>query len=353
MTENHSVNPWLTQAPKADPAQLLRFRDRQNAAELVAAALLHLDFFSWLQAHPKSETSSIQENFGFHPRPLDVMLTLFRASGLIRTLHGDRHELTDLGSETLVAESPWYLGPYYEPLRHTQCTLDYLKILVSGKPANWRSEEDGKDWHESMLTDSFAKSFTALMNCRGLALGQALAAALKNDLSDRKRFLDVGAGSGIYGSAMAAAYPQLTGYALEQPPVDAITKSEIERNGLSSRIQTVTADMFRDPWPDDIDTLLLSNVLHDWDFPEVELLLNKAHQTLPQNGLLIIHEAFIYNDKSGPLPSAEYSALLMSITQGKCYTPKEYGDILEKLGFRVGPYLDTLADRGVMTAVKL
>ena len=111
--------------------------------------------------------------------------------------------------------------------------------------------------------------------------------------------------------------------------------------------------MFRDPWPDDIDTLLLSNVLHDWDFPEVQVLLEKAQQTLPTNGLLIIHEAFINNDKSGPLPSAEYSALLMSITQGKCYTPQEYGDILEKLGFRVGPYLDTIADRGVMTAVKL
>ncbi len=347
-----SINPWLTQPPQSDPAQLLRFRDRQNAAELVAAALLHLDFFSWLNENPKSDTQQIQAVYDFQPRPLDVMLTLFRASGLIRTLHGDRHELTDLGAETLVKGSPWYLGPYYEPLRHTQCTTDYLKVLNTGKPANWRSEQDGKDWHESMLTDEFAKSFTALMNCRGLALGQALASVLRVNMANRKRFLDVGAGSGIYGSALAAAFPHLTGYALEQPPVDAITRQEIANHGLSGRIETVTADMFKDPWPDDVDTILLSNVLHDWDFPEVRRIIEKCSETLPQDGLLVIHEAFIDNDKTGPLPVAEYSALLMSITQGKCYTPAEYGSILEEIGFSVGPYLDTTADRGMMTAIK-
>jgi len=42
----------------------------------------------------------------------------------------------------------------------------------------------------------------------------------------------------------------------------------------------------------------------------------------------------------------------MNITQGKCYCPKEYGLILEELGFDVGPYQDTMADRGFMTAVK-
>ena len=75
-------------------------------------------------------------------------------------------------------------------------------------------------------------------------------------------------------------------------------------------------------------------------------------QTLPPGGLLVIHEAFIHNDKSGPLPVAEYSALLMNITQGKCYTPDEYGAILEVFGFEVGAYHDTVADRGFMTAVK-
>ena len=66
----------------------------------------------------------------------------------------------------------------------------------------------------------------------------------------------------------------------------------------------------------------------------------------------MIHEAFLSDEKSGPLPVAEYSALLMNITQGKCYAPSEYGSIFQEPGLTVGPYRDTVADRGFMTAVK-
>ncbi|SVE57180.1 uncharacterized protein METZ01_LOCUS510034, partial [marine metagenome] len=89
-----------------------------------------------------------------------------------------------------------------------------------------------------------------------------------------------------------------------------------------------------------------------WDRPEVRILCEKAAAALTTNGLLVIHEAFINDEKTGPLPVAEYSALLMNITQGKCYCPNEYGLILEELAFDVGPYKDTMADRGFMSAVK-
>ena len=73
---------------------------------------------------------------------------------------------------------------------------------------------------------------------------------------------------------------------------------------------------------------------------------------LVAGGLLVIHEAFINDDKTGPLPVAEYSAMLMHGCQGKCYSPAEYGAILAKLDFEVGAYEDTIADRGFVSAVK-
>ena len=151
---------------------------------------------------------------------------------------------------------------------------------------------------------------------------------------------------------MVAAHPQLTAQVLEMAPVDAIARKEIANHGLQEKIDVITADMFKDTWPEDCDILLLSNVLHDWDFPEVRTLLEKSAGVLPNGGLLVIHEAFINDDKTGPLPVAEYSALLMNVTQGKCYTPAEYGTILAESGFEVGEYQGTIADRGFMTAVK-
>lgn len=342
----------LATPPETDPAQILRYRDRQYAAELLAVAIRHLDFFTWLSEHAGCDTAAVRTRFDLAERPADVLLTLCRANGFVSTDAEGCHELTQLAREHLVKGSPWYLGPYYAPIEDTPITQGYLEVLRTGKPANWQAKAEGDDWHESMLDEDFAKGFTDLMNCRGTALGQVLAQKVAPLLEGRASVLDVGGGSGIYAATMMAANPTLRGVVLEQPPVDAITRSEIARHGLSDRIEVQSGDMFAGAWPEGHDVVLLSNVLHDWDFPEVRRLLEKAFSTLPLGGLLVIHEAFLHDDKTGPLPVAEYSALLMNITQGKCYTPGEYGAVLEELGFKVGPYQDTLADRGFMTAVK-
>ena len=345
------MNASLITLPITDPAHILQYRDRQYAAELIATALLHFDLFTWLAGNPGASCGQILSYFGFAPRPADVLLTLCRANGFITTDGAGGNQLTLLAQEHLVKGSPWYLGPYYEPIRDTPIVRGFLKVLTTGKPAHWQAKEDAEDWHASMLNAEFARGFTELMNCRGFLFGQRLAQALTPLLGNRTRLLDVGGGSGIYSSTLMASHPQLSGVVLEQPPVDAITRQEIAKHGLTDRIEVVTGDMFLDPWPA-ADVLLLSNVLHDWDFPDVRLLLEKSVRTMAPGGLLVIHEAFLHDDKTGPLPVAEYSALLMNITQGKCYTPIEYGTILQELGLTVGPYHDTVADRGFMTAVK-
>ena len=184
------------------------------------------------------------------------------------------------------------------------------------------------------------------------SFGQAMARALSSELAGRRRVLDVGGGSGIYAATMVAHHPQMSGVVFEQAPVDAIARRELAKHGLADRVDVETGDMFVDPWPEGCDVFLLSNVLHDWDLPEVERLLQKTADSMDSGSLLVLHEAFLREDKSGPLPVAEYSVLLATITQGRCYAPGEYGSILQGLGFDVGPYRDTIADRGFMTAIK-
>jgi hypothetical protein len=80
----------------------------------------------------------------------------------------------------------------------------------------------------------------------------------------------------------------------------------------------------------------------------VRTLLTTSRRALAAGGRLVIHDAFINEDKSGPLPVAEYSTLLMHSSQGKCYSTGEYADLLRAAGFEPGPYQDTVADRGFM-----
>lgn len=327
-------------------------RDGLYAADLMSAAISHIDFFTWLAANPRVADADICEQFGFVARPVDVLLTLCRAYGFVLTDAEGRHQVSATAQEHLVRESPFFLGAYYDSMKDRPVTLDYLEVFKTGKPASWASLEDQGDWHEAMHDEHFAQGFTAAMDCRGLALGQALARAVGPFIEGRQQVLDVGGGSGIYTATLLAAYPKLRGVVMEQAPVDAIALKTLDRHGLKDRVQVVTANLFENSWPS-ADVHLLSNVLHDWDVPEVRAILKRSAESLAPGGLVIIHEVFINEAKTGSIPAAAYSALLMQVTQGKCYTPLEYGALLEESGFRVGPYQETLADRGFMTAVRL
>jgi predicted O-methyltransferase YrrM len=338
----------LTSAPQTDPLKVYRYRDGLYAADLLTAAVVHLDFFTWLAANPSSK-DGICAHFSFAERPTDVMLTLFAANGFVERRNGVFHA-TATAREHLTSGSPWNLTPYYASLKDRPITQDYLKVLKTDKPANWGGNKAALDWHKAMETEAFSKSFTAAMDCRGQYLGQAMAKKL--DLSSRQRLLDIGGGSGIYACSLVAHHAGLRATVLDQPPVDAIARRCIAERGFTDRVGVTAGDMFKDALPSDCDVHLFSNVLHDWGVAEVKELLTISHRSLVAGGLLVIHDAFINAAKTGPLPVAEYSALLMHSTRGKCYSVGEYAELLREAGFEPGAYADTAADRGFMTAVR-
>ena len=336
----------LTASPSTDPLSIYRYRDGLYAVDLITAAL-SLDFFTWLAAHP-STLGEICTHHGFQERPADVMLTLFISNGWVHQDSGTYH-LTSTAREHLCAGSEWFLGPYYASLHDRPIARDYLEVLRTGKPAGWSGDKAAFDWHKAMEQEDFARSFTAAMDCRGRYLAQALAKKL--DLTGRTRLLDIGAGSGIYACSIAAQHPHLHAIVFDQAPVDRIAGKLITERGCADRVTVTTGNMF-DGLPTSCDVHLYSNVLHDWDLTEVRQLLALSHAALPPGGLLIIHDAFINEDKTGPLHVAEYSCLLMHSTQGKCYSTGEYAALLTEACFLPGPYTDTVVGRGFMVAQK-
>ena len=66
----------------------------------------------------------------------------------------------------------------------------------------------------------------------------------------------------------------------------------------------------------------------------------------------MIHDAHLNADKTGPLPVAKYSALLMSVTEGKCYSLAEMEALLGEAGVFDFRFETTVADRSILTARK-
>lgn len=338
----------LTTAPHADPLRIYRYRDGIYAVDLLNAAVVHLDFFTWLAAHP-ADAATICRELQLAERPVDVMLTLFTANGFVRSEKGVFH-VTEVAREHLVQGSPWFLGPYFASLKDRPVTLDMVKVLRTDKPANWGSSKSEKEWTKAMAEPDFAKRFTAAMDCRGIYLGRAVAQAL--DTGGRTRLLDIAGGSGIYACAITAAHPHVHATVFEKSPVDKVAAQLIAARGYAEKVSVQAGDMFNDALPTGFDMHLFSNVLHDWDTPVVKRLLEKSFAALPVGGMLIIHDMHLDRQKSGPLAVAEYSVILMHSTEGKCYSLGELEDLFGAIGFRDLQHRATAADRSIVTAVK-
>ena len=334
--------------PSTDPLEILRLRDGLYGVDLLAAAIVELDFFSWLARQP-SDLPTICRELQLVPRPVDVMLTLFAALGLVEK-RGNVFSVTDVAREHVVKGSPWFLGPYYASLKDRPVCQDFIRVLRTGRVANWGSFKDEKDWAKAMEDDAFAEQFTAAMDCRGVYLSAAAARAF--DPHGRSKLLDIAGGSGVYACAFVAAHSQLTAAVFEKPPVDRVAARAISKRGFSDKVAVLAGDLFASELPLGFDVHLISNVLHDWDVPIVRQIIAKSFQALAPGGMIIIHDAHLNEQKTGPLPVAKYSALLMHSTEGRCYSRVEIGEYLSEAGFSGMNFQETAADRSIITASK-
>jgi len=336
----------LTRAPRTDPTQLYWSRDDLYVDDMLIAALTGLDLFTWIDAHP-STVEDIGRHFGFDRRPVDVMTTLFVAMELLER-DGPALRLTEVAREHLVASSPWFLGPYFPKVADRPIARDLIEILRTGQPANFASRADEADWHHAMETEKFAEEFIAAMDCRGFLTAQALAKNL--DLQGHRKLLDIAGGSGIYACSFTAHFPELSASVLEKPPVDRIAARAIESRGFAERVGVLAGDMLNEPLPGGHDLHLFSNVLHDWAEGIVHRLLHASAHALAAGGQLIIHDAFLNADKTGPVPIAGYSVLLMHVTQGRCYSVAEMESWLLEAGFDAPRYVPSAVGRSALVA---
>jgi SAM-dependent methyltransferase len=335
-------------SPETDPSGLLRLRDGLYAPDLLITAVAHLDLFNLLVEGPL-DLNHVCSRLGIAARPADVMMTLFTALGLTEK-ERDGYALTLLGREFLTAGSPWDLSPYLASLKERPICRDILGVLRSDRPFGWANRQEQDAWARAMQNEPFASAFTAAMDSRGAYLAPAMARAL--DCSGQRRLLDIAGGSGIYACAMATEHPHLRAAVFEKPPVDAVTRRAIDRFGLGDRVEVVAGDMFTDDLPEGFDLHLYSNVLHDWGENTVEELLRKSFAALPPGARLLIHDAHLQADKSGPLEVAEYSVLLMLASEGKCYSVGEMEQMLRSVGFQAIRHLPTVAFRSLIVADK-
>jgi hypothetical protein len=174
---------------------------------------------------------------------------------------------------------------------------------------------------------------TFLEAMSGLQLGAFNALAHTLDLGGHTTFCDLGGANGELAAIVAAANPHLTGTVLDLPPVVPIANAHLSRKGVGDRVTAVAGDFFVDDLPA-ADVYFLGNVLHDWDEPAKQALIDKAYAALPNGGILVAVENVIDDARRtnafGLLMSLN---MLIELPGGFDYTGAQFDSWARQAGF--------------------
>lgn len=165
--------------------------------------------------------------------------------------------------------------------------------------------------------------------------------------------LDVGAGSGVWSLAVAAADPGAVVTALDREQVLETTRAYAEAAGVADRLRTVAGDWRDAPLPEaGFDVAVLANICHLEPGWEIVRLLRRVHTTLRPGGTVVIVDT---------IPDRRATADARSLLQGLrlgLRTPgggvhdrASYTAWLEQAGFVVGEALPLRATEGRLTAL--
>lgn len=337
----------LRSPSRTDPSELIRLRDSIYAPDLLIAAAGCMDLFTVIHSMCP-DFREVCAHFGLDERCADVMLTYFVSLELITIVDGT-YTLTEKASEFLTSTSPRSLLPYYATQKERPIVEKMMHALKTGEPQSWGAKKDEPDWAKAMEDPGFADRFTAGMDSRGAFYAPGI---IRNfDFGRYGSVLDVGGASGIYVASILQHYPDLTGGILEKSPVDRIAEVAVLKKGMQDKIRIYEGDMF-ESIPTGFDIHLFSHVLHDWNMEQNTVLIRNSFGSLNRGGVIMIHDAHLNADKTGPLSVAEYSVLLMFSTCGKSYSVSELGEAMEAAGFTEIRETKTTGNRSIITGHK-
>lgn len=340
--------------PRTDPTPIFELFRGSYGTELLTAAVAHFGVFRRLAESPLGE-DELGAALGLAARPRVVLLTALRAMGLLQTNAEGALEPTELAREHLLSGASFDVGDYIGLAAGSPGVLEMVERLRTNRPAGSDAEQGAafiyRDGIESaMEQEASARHFTLALAGRAKNVAPVLAERISLEGVDR--LLDVGGGTGIYSIALLQRHPRLQAVVFDRPEVLKVAVEMAAAYGVADRLQCTAGDMFTDPLPTDCQAALLSNVLHDWDVPECEKLVERCADVLPSTGRLLIHDVFLNDALDGPLPIALYSAALFTLTEGRAYSAAEYAAMLTAAGLTPGGITPTLIHCGVLTATK-
>ena len=308
------------------PERILQFAWGYVPPLVLEAAIRHR-VFDVLDNGPKT-LSEVSEATGASERGLAAIMNVLVGMNFLAK-EQDRFSLMPESSAFLVSTKPGFQGGL---IRHTseQLLPKWLhlnEIVATGQPAAAvNQEKTGADFFQNFVNDIFPLSYPAAQT-----LSQHF---LANGAGRAVRVLDLAAGSGVWGIAMAQGAEKVSVTAVDWPEVIPVTQKTVGRFGLAERFSFIAGDLLEVDFGRDHTIATLGHILHSEGEERSRKLLKKTYDALAPGGTIAIAEFLVNADRTGPVNGLIFAVnMLVNTDTGNTYSLEEISSWLEEAGF--------------------
>ena len=305
----------------------------------VLQTAVRLGVFTALAEGP-SDAPSLARACRASTEGLEALLTACVALGLLERSSSGLYRNSLLVSRMLLPGRPDYYGDVIEGLSAVYEHWVQLERSVRSGRATVPPTHRGRG--ESL------RAYLSYVHRSSQQQAPLLADAV--DLSNCRLLLDIGGGLGTYSIELCRRWPRLEAVVLELPAVVPLAREMIAGQGLSRRIAVQAGDYRSQAFGASNDVVLFANVLQHEPLQVRRILLSKALKSLSPGGRVLVHDAMLNAEKSGPLPVALGGLNLLLHSGGGSYSISELEQWLTEAGF-LKPRVEMQTESGLALGI--
>jgi ubiquinone/menaquinone biosynthesis C-methylase UbiE len=311
--------------PKPSPERFFStMASYQNTAMLKAA--IDLDLFTAI-GDGDSTVPDLARQIQGSERGVRMLCDALTVSGFL-TKSEERYGLTLDSHVFLDRKSRVFIGDATRFLTSEVVTSgfrDLAAVVRSGRPL----AEKPFPGTEHPIWVEFARSMAAI----AYVPAQEMAKLLHAD--QKIRVLDIAAGHGMYGLAIAQTNSQAEVVAQDWPSVLPVASENAKRFGVLDRFSVLPGDALEINLGNGFDVIVVANLLHHWAPETIVRFHRKVHAALGPGGKLVIVEFAPNDDRLSPPIAAQFVLPMLANTiGGDAYTVAEHRRMLQQSGFR-------------------
>jgi ubiquinone/menaquinone biosynthesis C-methylase UbiE len=321
--------PNKTRRKKQVTPQRLMELSFAYAPPLIISAGVSNNVFDSLE-HGAKTSGQVAEETGASARALQMLMNALVGLDLLKKHKLGKYSLTQESAAFLLNNKPGTHAGFFGTIA-PQLISRWLRlsdIVREGRPAVAVNQEtEGTEFFSQLVERIIPMSYPG---------AQKLADHLKlTKAKSEIRALDIAAGSGIWGIALAQKSPRVRVTAVDWAGMIPTTKRITQDFGVNDRFKFIEGDINQVDFGNSYDIATLGHILHSEGEERSQQLLKKTFRALKSGGTIAIAEWLVNDDRTEPLPSLMFAVqMLVNTEKGDTFSFNEIKSWLEEAGFK-------------------